>query len=131
MMERSDADDAWVWVNMHHVLLYTIGRKSGNEHKVALPYWLDAGGNRIVVASFAGAEKDPAWFLNLADKVANPEVKIRVQGGLFWAEAQILAGEKYDATWAALTTDRPHYNDYKAKTMRQIPLVRLVELRPA
>lgn len=131
MMEASDADDAWVWVNMHHVLLHTIGRRSGNEHKVALPFWLDRDGCRIIVASFAGAAKDPAWFLNLADKTANPEVKIRVQGGLLWADAQILAGDEYDATWAALTADRPHYNDYKARTERHIPLVRLVELRPA
>jgi deazaflavin-dependent oxidoreductase (nitroreductase family) len=126
MMESSDADDAWVWVNMHHVLLHTIGRKSGNEHKVALPYWLDADGHRIIVASFGGAEKDPAWFTNLADNAANPHVKIRVQGGLLWADAQILSGDDYDATWAALTADRPHYNDYKAKTSRRIPLVRLV-----
>lgn len=132
MMEASNADDAWVWVNMHHVLLHTLGRRSGNEHKVALPFWLDADGNRIIVASFAGAEKDPAWFVNLADKAANPEVKIRVQHeGLLWADAQILTGEDYDATWAALTADRPHYNDYRAKTSRQIPLVRLLVLRKA
>jgi deazaflavin-dependent oxidoreductase (nitroreductase family) len=131
MMESSDADDVWVWVGMHHVLLHTIGRRSGSEHKVALPYWLDADGHRVIVASFAGAAKDPAWFLNLSDKAANPEVKIRVQGGLFWADAQILDGDDYAATWQALIADRPHYEDYKAKTDRTIPLVRLVELRPA
>jgi deazaflavin-dependent oxidoreductase (nitroreductase family) len=130
-MESSDADDAWVWVNMHHVLLHTIGRRSGTEHKVALPYWLDVEGRRVIVASFAGAEKDPAWFLNLADKGANPEVKVRVQGGLWWMDAQILDGDEYDDTWAALIADRPHYEDYKAKTARKIPLVRLVERRPA
>jgi deazaflavin-dependent oxidoreductase (nitroreductase family) len=131
MMESSDADDAWVWVNMHHVLLHTIGRRSGVEHKVALPFWRDAGGHRVIVASFAGADKDPAWFLNLADRTANPQVKIRVQGGLFWADAQILDGEDYDATWAALVADRPHYDAYRTKTTRRIPLVRLVESRPA
>jgi deazaflavin-dependent oxidoreductase (nitroreductase family) len=131
MMESSDADDVWIWVGMHHVLLHTIGRRTGSEHKVALPYWLDGSGHRIIVASFAGAAKDPAWFLNLSDKAANPEAKIRVQGGLFWADAQLIDGEDYDATWAALVVDRPHYEDYRAKTERRIPLVRLVELRPA
>jgi deazaflavin-dependent oxidoreductase (nitroreductase family) len=131
MMESSEADDAWVWVNMHHVLLHTIGRRSGKEHKVALPFWRDADGHRIVVASFAGAERHPAWYLNLADKSVNPQVKVRVQGGLWWMDAQILAGEEYDGTWAALIEDRPHYDDYKTKTSRQIPLVRLVEVRPA
>jgi deazaflavin-dependent oxidoreductase (nitroreductase family) len=131
MMEASDADDAWVWVNMHHILLHTIGRRSGTEHKVALPFWRDPDGSRVVVASFAGAEKDPAWFLNLSDKTANPQLKVRVQGGLWWMDAQILDSEEYDATWAALIADRPHYEDYKAKTSRTIPLVRLVEVRPA
>jgi deazaflavin-dependent oxidoreductase (nitroreductase family) len=131
MMERSDADDVWVWVGMQHVLLRTIGRRSGNEHKVALPYWRDPEGHRIIVASFAGAPTDPAWFLNLSDRVANPEVLVRVQGGLFWADAQILEGADHAVTWDALVLDRPHYSDYRAKTDRVIPLVRLRELRPA
>ena len=129
MMETSDADDAWIWAGMQHVLLHTIGRRSGNEHKVALPYWVDADGNRVVVASFAGDPKDPSWFVNLSDKDANPEVKVRVQGGVFWMDAQIPDGDDYAANWAALTADRPWYNDYQAKTDRRIPLVRLVELR--
>jgi deazaflavin-dependent oxidoreductase (nitroreductase family) len=131
MMETSDSDDVWVWVGMHHLLLHTIGRRSGNEHRVALPFWRDPDGHRIVVASFAGAPKDPSWFLNLADKTANPEVRVRVQGGLFWADAQILDGDDYARTWDALVVDRPHYADYKANTDRTIPLVRLLEIRPA
>jgi deazaflavin-dependent oxidoreductase (nitroreductase family) len=131
MMESSDEDRVWVWVNMHHVLLRTIGRRSGNEHKVALPFWRDPSGARIVVASFSGAAKDPAWFLNLADREANPEVHVRVQGGAYWSVPQILEGDEYDAIWAGLILDRPHYADYQASTERRIPLVRLVETRPA
>jgi hypothetical protein len=58
-METSDADEIWVMAGMRHVLLRTIGRKSGNEHKVALPYWSDPDGHRVVVASFAGAPQHP------------------------------------------------------------------------
>jgi deazaflavin-dependent oxidoreductase (nitroreductase family) len=130
MMESSDADDVWVWVGMHHVLLRTIGRRSGDEHKVALPFWRDAQGDRIVVASFAGAPKDPAWFLNLTDTTVNPEVLVRVQGGSFWSRPEVLDGEDYAVTWDRLVLDRPHYVDYKTKTDRRIPLVRLRELRP-
>jgi hypothetical protein len=36
-MESSDAEEVWCIAGMHHVVLHTIGRKSGNEHKVALP----------------------------------------------------------------------------------------------
>ncbi|MDQ1430135.1 MAG: hypothetical protein QOF40_737, partial [Actinomycetota bacterium] len=91
-MESSDADEVWCIAGMHHVVLHTIGRKSGNEHKVALPYWVDRDGNRIIVASFSGAPDHPAWYLNLSDRDANPEVKVRVQGGLFWADARELDG---------------------------------------
>jgi deazaflavin-dependent oxidoreductase (nitroreductase family) len=131
MMESSDDDSVWVWVNMHHVLLRTIGRRSGREHKVALPFWRDPNGVRVVVGSFAGAERHPAWFLNLSDRVANPEVFVRVQRGAYWSVPEILEGAEYDATWAAMLEDRPHYADYQVKTERRIPLVRLVETRPA
>jgi deazaflavin-dependent oxidoreductase (nitroreductase family) len=130
-MESTDAEEAWCIAGMHHVVLHTIGRKSGNEHKVALPYWVDGDGNRIVVASFSGAPEHPSWYLNLSDRDANPEVKIRVQQGLFWADAQVLDGGDYAETWSGLTADRPWYDDYQSRTDRQIPLVRLVELRPA
>ena len=56
---------------------------------------------------------------------------MRVQGGAYWSVPEILEGEEYDATWAALLVDRPHYADYQTKTERTIPLVRLAETRPA
>jgi deazaflavin-dependent oxidoreductase (nitroreductase family) len=131
MMETSDDDSVWVWVNMHHLLLRTIGRRTGKEHRVALPFWGDAQGHRIVVASFSGAPKDPAWFLNLADRSANPQVLVRVQGGAYWAVPEILDGEEYHEVWRSLILDRPHYADYQANTDRRIPLVRLPESRAA
>ena len=114
---------------MHQVIVYTVGRKSGNEHKIVVPVWYDDDGHRIVVASYAGAEKHPHWYLNLSDKTANPEVRVRAQDHEFWADAQILDGADYDAIWAALVEDRPYYANYQTRTDRRIPLVRLVELR--
>ena len=113
---------------MEHLLLHTVGRRSGKVHKVALPFWRDPDGHRVVVASFAGNTADPAWFLNLSDRTANPDVLVRVQGGVFRCEPQILDGDDYARTWAGLVTDRPWYDDYVAKAGgRRIPLVRLRE----
>ena len=84
-----------------------------------------------MVASYAGAEKHPHWYLNLADKVANPEVRVKAQDHEFWADAQILDGSDYNDIWAALVEDRAYYANYQTRTDRRIPLVRLVELRPA
>jgi deazaflavin-dependent oxidoreductase (nitroreductase family) len=130
-MEASDAEEVWVGAGMKQLLVQTVGRKTGNEHKVALPYWRDPDGHPIVVASFAGAPEHPAWYLNLADRSANPEVFVRDRQHAFWAAAQILDGAEYQDIWSALTADRPYYNDYQTRTERRIPLVRLVELRLA
>lgn len=130
-MEASHDDAVWVVAGMHHVVLRTIGRKSGREHKVALPFWRDPAGHRIVVASFAGAPRHPSWFLNLADRAANPEVHCRVQHGAYWSRPEILDGDEHEQIWALLTADRPWYRDYQARTTRRIPLVRLPETRPA
>jgi deazaflavin-dependent oxidoreductase (nitroreductase family) len=128
MMETSDADETWIWVGMEHLLLHTVGRRSGNVHKVALPFWRDPQGRRIVVASFAGHPKDPSWFLNLSDRTANPDVLVRVQGGTYRCVPEILDGEDYATTWAGLVADRPWYDDYVAKAGgRKIPVLRLAE----
>ena len=130
-MEASDDDAVWVIKGMHHVVLRTVGRRSGQEHKVALPFWRDPDGHPVVVASFSGAPAHPAWYLNLTDRDANPEVRVRVQDRSFWAGAEVLDGDDHARTWAALVADRPHYADYQTRTDRRIPLVRLVERRPA
>jgi len=130
-MEASDDDAVWVIAGMHHLLLRTVGRTSGAEHKLALPTSRDPPGQRTLVASFAGAPGHPAWYLNLADRSANPEVLCRVQGGSYWSVPEILEGEERARTWDLLVADRAWYQDYQDKTDRELPLVRLVETRPA
>lgn len=126
-MEQADNDDVWCIAGMYHVVLYTRGRRSGNPHKVALPFWLDEHGERIVVASFGGYEHHPGWYHNLADREANPQVRCLVKEGEYWSTPEILDGDEYEQTWAALTADRAWYQDYQDKTERRIPLVRLPE----
>jgi deazaflavin-dependent oxidoreductase (nitroreductase family) len=130
-MESTDDDAAWIIAGMNHVVLRTIGRRSGNEHKVALPFWEDPEGRPVVVASFSGAPNHPAWYLNLSDRKANPEVLVRRQGQLYWSVPEVLEGDEYGRIWAGLTADRPYYNDYQSRTDRRLPLVRLDSARPA
>lgn len=125
-LEASDDDATWVPFGQVLVLVHTVGRKSGKEHKVPLPVWRDADGHRIVVASFAGSHHHPSWFLNLRDR-KDAAVLVRVQGGRYWSEPEILEDEDYERTWAQLTADRAWYNEYQSKTERRIPLVRLRE----
>lgn len=130
-LESTTDDAVWVQAGMHHVVIRTIGRKSGKEHKVALPTWRDPDGVPVVVASYAGAPQHPSWYLNLSDRGANPEVLVRTQSGPYWSVPDILEGAEYDRIWALLTEDRAWYNNYQAKTDRRIPLVRLPRSRSA
>lgn len=116
---------------MRHLLLRTVGRRSGRLLTVCLPYWCDPQGQRVVVASYAGAPRHPAWFHNLADAQANPEVWVRDGARCSWCRAEVPKGGERDALWAELISDRPFYADYQARTARRIPLVRLVHLRDA
>lgn len=128
-LETSDADEVWCLAGMHHIVIHTVGRKSGNEHKIALPTWNDPDGVRVVAGSYAGYEQHPAWFLNLRDR-KEPEVLCRVQGKQFWSAPEILDGDEYDRIWNLFVQDRDWYTDYQAKTERRIPLVRFPETRP-
>lgn len=129
-MESSDDAEVWTPAGMHHVVLTTRGRRTGREHKVALPFWRDPDGHRVVVASFSGAPSHPAWYLNGSDRVANPDVHVRVRERAFRATFEVLDGADHERTWAGLLADRPWYADYQERCQRRIPLVRLVE-RPA
>lgn len=130
-LETTDDDAVWTPNGQHLVVLTTVGRRSGTEHKVALPLWWDPEGVRVVVASFAGARGHPAWYVNLADRSANPTVAVRAQGHAYRSVPDILDGDAYRRTWDLLTADRAWYLDYQAKTERRIPLVRLPETGPA
>ncbi len=114
-MESMDIDEVWIGAGMHQLILQSVGRRSGTEHKVALPFWVDLTGERLVVGSYAGAPKDPAWVHNLRDRNANPEVTVRVRSHAFVARADILEGEDRQAQWDALTADRPFYLKYQTR----------------
>ena len=84
-----------------------------------------------MVASFAGAPDHPAWFHNLANSSANPEVLVREKQHAYWSVAEILDADDYQRIWSELTADRPFYLDYQTRCERRIPLLRLPETRPA
>jgi deazaflavin-dependent oxidoreductase (nitroreductase family) len=125
--ERSNGRFGSMAAGMHHLLLRTIGRRSGKASTVCLPFWEDPTGHRIVVASYAGGPRNPAWYHNLADPSANPTVVVQDKERVFRARADVLRGEERGDIWRRLVADRPFYERYQQMTSREIPLVRLVE----
>ena len=103
------------------LLLTTIGAKSGAQHTSPVVYTTD-GDRLVVIASYAGGPRNPAWFHNL---VANPEVTVEVPGETFPARAVVASGEDRDRLYAAQAAKLPVFNEYQQKTTRAIPVVTL------
>ncbi|HXR36654.1 MAG TPA: nitroreductase family deazaflavin-dependent oxidoreductase [Candidatus Binataceae bacterium] len=101
------------------LLLTTTGAKSGRAITKPLVYTKD--GNRIVlIASFAGAPKNPAWFVNL---VANPVATIELGSERFQAKATVTGGEERQRLYKNQAAQMAIFDDYQKKTTRQIPVV--------
>jgi deazaflavin-dependent oxidoreductase (nitroreductase family) len=101
------------------LLLTTTGRKSGLRRRTALIYATD-GADYLVVASSGGAPDHPAWYKNLA---ADPAVHLQVGAAELDATARTATGAERDRLWPLVTAVWPAYDDYQARTDREIPVV--------
>jgi deazaflavin-dependent oxidoreductase (nitroreductase family) len=110
---------------MPTLLLTTTGRKSGLQRTVPLPYFPHPDGWAIV-GSFAGSDKHPAWYQNLA---ANGNVRVQILRRRFDALGQTLGSDERPAVWDDIVARAPMYGDYQRRTRREIPVVVLRERR--
>lgn len=104
------------------LLLHTIGAKSGRPRLSPLAY-LDVDGRMLIVGSYAGGPKDPAWVHNLR---ANPKVRIEVGTEAFDVIARELPDAERDAAYPKIVEAAPVFAEYQSKTTRAIPLFELV-----
>ncbi|MER7334905.1 MULTISPECIES: nitroreductase family deazaflavin-dependent oxidoreductase [unclassified Micromonospora] len=101
------------------LLLTTRGRRSGKLRRTALIYGRD-GDAYLVVASQGGDPKHPAWYLNLLDE---PLVEVQVGGERFTARARTATAEEKPRMWSTMAAIWPSYDEYQARTDRDIPVV--------
>jgi deazaflavin-dependent oxidoreductase (nitroreductase family) len=101
------------------LLLTTTGRKSGRQRTAPLLY-LEDGERVVIVASKGGMPRHPVWYLNLA---ANPEVEIQIGSERRKMLARTASAEEKTALWPDLTAMYRDYDDYQARTERDIPVV--------
>ena len=104
------------------VLLHTVGAKSGQPRLSPLAY-LEIDGKALVVGSYAGAPKDPAWVHNLR---ADPNARIEIGAEAYDVTARELPADERDATYPKIVEKAPVFAEYQAKTSRAIPLFELV-----
>lgn len=101
------------------LLLTTTGRKSGKRRTNPLLYG-ESAGRYVVVASVGGAPKHPAWYLNLR---SNANATIQVGGRKLSVRAETATPEERARLWPVMTQLYAPYDDYQAKTSREIPIV--------
>ena len=116
---ETDGREGQLWRGVNTLLLTTRGRKSGKRRRTALIYGED-GDRLVLVASRGGHKNHPAWYLNL---VENPEVEVQVGADKFSARAQTASPEEKARLWPLMTSIWPAYDDYQARTEREIPEV--------
>jgi deazaflavin-dependent oxidoreductase (nitroreductase family) len=105
--------------------LTTTGRNSGRPRRVLLTYVLDPLGF-VVIASNAGAERDPAWWLNLQ---AHPNATTREGRVTHAVRMRRLEGEERERAWRRAVDAFGGYARYETMTARSIP-VALLEKMP-
>jgi len=101
------------------LLLVTRGRRSGKLRRTALAYG-EHDGRYVIVASNGGAERHPAWYLNLVD---DPAVQVQVRDDRFAARARDATVDERPAQWKLMTSLGPELDDYQRKSGREIPVV--------
>jgi len=114
------------WNGAHCLILTTRGRRTGEARPQPLIYGRD-GNDYVVVASKAGAPTHPSWYHNL---VAEPRVEVQVKADRFSARARIAVGDERGRLWKIMTAAWPRYDEYAARTSREIPVVVLEPVQP-
>jgi deazaflavin-dependent oxidoreductase (nitroreductase family) len=107
------------WRGTTILLLSTKGRSSGEQRTTPLIHRVD-GEHWVVVASKGGAPANPSWFENLS---ADPDATIQVKGEVVPVRASTATGEERRRLWARMVEVWPAYDEYQAKTEREIPVV--------
>lgn len=101
------------------LLLTTRGRRSGAERHAALQMLPHRGG-WAVIASHAGEDRDPAWWLNLRSA---GEGAVRVRSRRTQVRAREAEGEERAELWARFVAIDDAYEEYAHRTSRPIPVV--------
>jgi deazaflavin-dependent oxidoreductase (nitroreductase family) len=117
--KETGGEVGYIWNNATALLLTTTGRKSGEKKTVPLIF-VEDGGSYVIIASLGGAPRHPSWYLNLE---ADPRVTVQVKDKVFEAVARTAQSPERERLWAKAVEAWPQYDDYQAKTSRQIPVV--------
>ena len=103
------------------VMIYTIGRKSGEIRQVPVACYKHQD-FVTVVGSNNGQAKHPIWWLNLQ---AEPKVNAQLGTHKRAVKAILLEGAERDVAWQEVIKKNPRQITYAEQTERELPLIYL------
>ena len=108
-------------VGMPVLLLTTTGRRSGKARTTPLTFFRD-GTDLVVIASNGGADKAPAWSLNLQQ---TPHAVVEIGTDKLAVTARAASEQERERLWVVVTATYAGYARYQERTTRRIPVVLL------
>jgi deazaflavin-dependent oxidoreductase (nitroreductase family) len=99
--------------------LHTIGRRTWQPRETFL-YYVAVGPDVTVVASNAGDDAPPAWYLNLQ---ATPDAEIELWGERRLVRARHATPEERARIYPRFVAGLADYAEYERRTSRPIPVV--------
>lgn len=116
----TDGEEGYRWQRDTTILLLTTrGAKTGAERTVPLIFQ-PHGDDYLIVASRGGTDAPPGWYVNLK---ADPDIQVQVKGDVFRARARDATPQEKPEMWRKMAAVWPDYDDYQARTAREIPVV--------
>jgi deazaflavin-dependent oxidoreductase (nitroreductase family) len=100
-------------------LVTATGKRSGEPRTVALLYLAD-GDDVVLVASKGGMSHSPGWYHNM---MANPQVEVEIGSAKRTMRARRASPAEKAALWPRLCAMYGDYDNYQARTTRDIPVV--------
>lgn len=106
--------------SMPVLILGTTGRKSGQRRSTMLTSPVREGDRLVIVASYGGDDRHPAWFLNLRE---HPDVEVTMDGTTRPMRARVATSDEKAELWPKVVAAYKGYDGYQSRTARDIPLV--------
>jgi deazaflavin-dependent oxidoreductase (nitroreductase family) len=108
------------------LFMRTTGRRNGQPRRTGLNF-IEDGPNLVVVASNAGADRDPGWWRNLQ---AQPEAIVELERRDRPVRARRATEAERARLWPEVVRRDRTYDEYARATSRPIPVV-ILEPREA
>lgn len=113
------------FMGMDILFLTTVGRKSGERRETPVAWFPDGSDAWLIVASAAGAARNPDWYLNMANRPDQVWAEIPAQKRKLRVRTLQLEGGERQAAWQRITEAQPRFAKYQEKTDRVLPVIRL------